>query len=68
MFYSGGEVAVDVRDVAAAQRWYSEKLGLGYFSTEVKAEEGSTYWDIQPMIPSFISHIYPATSVPTANR
>src|ERR1700722_18772762 len=28
IFYSGGEVAVDVRDEAAAQRWYSEKLGL----------------------------------------
>jgi catechol 2,3-dioxygenase-like lactoylglutathione lyase family enzyme len=28
-----------VRDVAAAQRWYSEKLGLGYSSAEV--DEGS---------------------------
>jgi hypothetical protein len=41
MFYSGGEVAVGMRDVAGAQRWYSEKLGLGYFSTEVEAAEGS---------------------------
>jgi catechol 2,3-dioxygenase-like lactoylglutathione lyase family enzyme len=30
MFSSAGDVAVDVYDVAAAQRWYSEKLGLSY--------------------------------------
>jgi catechol 2,3-dioxygenase-like lactoylglutathione lyase family enzyme len=41
MFYSGGEVAIDVRDVAAAQRWYSEKLGLGYSSAIVEIDEGS---------------------------
>lgn len=36
IFYSGGDVAVDVRNVAAAQRWYSEKLGLPYSSAEVE--------------------------------
>ena len=58
MFYSGGEVAVDVRDVAAAQRWYSEKLGLGYFSTEVEAEEGTMvlgYSADDPVI--YLAHI-----------
>jgi catechol 2,3-dioxygenase-like lactoylglutathione lyase family enzyme len=34
-FYSGGDVAIDVRDVAAARQWYSDKLGLSYSSTEV---------------------------------
>jgi len=29
-------VVVEVRDVASAQRWYSEKLGLRYSSTEVE--------------------------------
>jgi catechol 2,3-dioxygenase-like lactoylglutathione lyase family enzyme len=29
-------VVVEVRDVAAAQQWYSEKLGLRYSSTEVE--------------------------------
>jgi catechol 2,3-dioxygenase-like lactoylglutathione lyase family enzyme len=29
-------VAVDVRDVATAQRWYKEKMGLPYFSTDVE--------------------------------
>jgi catechol 2,3-dioxygenase-like lactoylglutathione lyase family enzyme len=29
-------VAVDVRDVAAAQRWYSESLGFRYSTTEVE--------------------------------
>lgn len=32
-------VVIEVRDVAAAQRWYSEKLGLRYSSTE--AQEAS---------------------------
>jgi len=35
MFSSAGDVVVDVRDVVAAQRWYSEKLGLSYASAEV---------------------------------
>jgi catechol 2,3-dioxygenase-like lactoylglutathione lyase family enzyme len=39
MFSSAGDVVVDVRDVVAAQRWYSEKLGLSYSSAE--AEEAS---------------------------
>lgn len=34
-------MAVDVHDVAAAQRWYKEKMGLGYFSTDLDEEEGS---------------------------
>src|SRR5712692_5605103 len=29
-------VTVEVRDLAAAQRWYSEKLGLHYSSTEIE--------------------------------
>src|SRR3989442_81304 len=29
-------VVVEVRDAAAAQRWYSEKLGLRYSSTKVE--------------------------------
>ena len=29
-------VAVDVRDIAAAQRWYAEKMGLDYSSTDVE--------------------------------
>ena|ERR1700689_4106028 len=29
-------VAVDVRDIGAAQRWYAEKMGLGYSSTDVE--------------------------------
>lgn len=33
IFSSAGDVAIDVRDVAAAQRWYSEKLGLFYSSS-----------------------------------
>lgn len=36
IFYSAGDVAVDVHDVAAAQRWYSEKLGLPYSCSEVE--------------------------------
>lgn len=36
MFSSAGDVVVDVRDVVAAQRWYSEKLGLSYSSAEVE--------------------------------
>src|SRR5277367_6502707 len=36
MFSSAGDVAIDVHDVATAQRWYSEKLGLLYFSTDVE--------------------------------
>lgn len=34
MFYSAGDVVVYVHDVTAAKRWYSEKLGLHYFSNE----------------------------------
>jgi hypothetical protein len=29
-------VAVDLRDIAAAQRWYAEKMGLDYSSTDVE--------------------------------
>jgi catechol 2,3-dioxygenase-like lactoylglutathione lyase family enzyme len=29
-------VAVDVRDLEAARRWYSEKMGLSYSSTDVE--------------------------------
>jgi catechol 2,3-dioxygenase-like lactoylglutathione lyase family enzyme len=36
IFSSAGDVVVDVRDVAAAQRWYAEKLGLSYSSVEVE--------------------------------
>ena len=36
MFSSEGDVVVDVRDVVAAQQWYSEKLGLSYSSAEVE--------------------------------
>jgi catechol 2,3-dioxygenase-like lactoylglutathione lyase family enzyme len=36
LFNSAGDVAVDAHDVAAAQRWYAEKLGLRYSSTEVE--------------------------------
>jgi len=36
LFFSAGDVAVDVHDVAVAQRWYAEKLGLRYSSTEVE--------------------------------
>ena len=35
-------VVVEVRDAAAAQRWYSEKLGLRYSSTKV--EEASVVY------------------------
>ena len=38
MCSSAGDVAVDVHDSAAAQRWYSEKLGLSYSS--INAEDG----------------------------
>jgi hypothetical protein len=38
MFSSAGDVAVDVHDSAAAQRCYSEKLGLSYSS--INAEDG----------------------------
>jgi catechol 2,3-dioxygenase-like lactoylglutathione lyase family enzyme len=36
MFYSAGDVVAKVHDVAAAQRWYSAKLGLLYSSTDVE--------------------------------
>jgi catechol 2,3-dioxygenase-like lactoylglutathione lyase family enzyme len=35
-FFSAGDVVAEVRDVQAAQRWYAEKLGLPYSSTEVE--------------------------------
>ena len=35
-FSSAGDVVVEVRDVQAAQRWYAEKFGLPYSSTEVE--------------------------------
>lgn len=34
MFYSAGDVVAYAQDVAAAKRWYSEKLGLHYFSNK----------------------------------
>lgn len=37
--YADG-VAGDVRDIAAAQRWYAEKMGFQYSSTEMDEEEG----------------------------
>lgn len=36
MFSSVGDVVVDVHNVVAAQRWYSEKLGLSYSSAELE--------------------------------
>jgi hypothetical protein len=36
MFTSAGDVAVNVRDVETARRWYSEKLRLPYSSMEVE--------------------------------
>ncbi len=36
VFSSAGDVVVDVRDIAAAQRWYCEKLGLSYSSPDVE--------------------------------
>lgn len=38
MFSSAGDVVVDVRDVVAAQRRYSEKLGLSYSSGRAHQE------------------------------
>jgi hypothetical protein len=35
IFSSSGDVVADVSNVAAAQRWYSEKLGLSYSSPDV---------------------------------
>jgi catechol 2,3-dioxygenase-like lactoylglutathione lyase family enzyme len=35
-FSSTGDVVAEVRDVQAAQRWYAEKLGRPYSSTEVE--------------------------------
>lgn len=36
MFSSTGDVVVDVHDVAAARRWYSERLGLFYSSADAE--------------------------------
>ena len=36
IFYSAGDVVSEVHDVVAAQRWYSEKLGLPYSSRDVE--------------------------------
>ena len=36
MFSAAGDVAVDVRDIAAAQQWYAEKLGLSYSSANAE--------------------------------
>ena len=36
LFLFQDSVAVDVRNIAAAQQWYSEKLGLSYSSTQVE--------------------------------
>ena len=36
MFSSSGDVVAEVSDVAAAQHWYSEKLGLSYSSDDVE--------------------------------
>jgi catechol 2,3-dioxygenase-like lactoylglutathione lyase family enzyme len=36
IFHSAGDVAVDVRDAKAARQWYSDRLGLPYFSSEVE--------------------------------
>jgi hypothetical protein len=36
MFSSSGDVVVGVHDVAAAQRWSSEKLGRSYSSPDVE--------------------------------
>jgi len=36
MFNAAGDVALDVDDVAATQRWYSDKLGLHYSSNPVE--------------------------------
>jgi catechol 2,3-dioxygenase-like lactoylglutathione lyase family enzyme len=34
-------VVVDVRDLAAAKKWYAEKLGLTYSSTDIPEDQGS---------------------------
>jgi catechol 2,3-dioxygenase-like lactoylglutathione lyase family enzyme len=36
MFYAAGDVVLDVHDVAAAQQWYSEKLGFPFSSPDVE--------------------------------
>ncbi len=36
MFFSAGDVTIDAHDVVAAQRWYSEKLGLSYSSVDAE--------------------------------
>jgi catechol 2,3-dioxygenase-like lactoylglutathione lyase family enzyme len=41
VFSSADGVAVDVRDIDAAQLWYAEKLGMHYSSSEVDAEVGN---------------------------
>lgn len=38
LFSSAGDVVVDVQNVAAAQRWYSEKLGI--FHSSADTEDG----------------------------
>jgi hypothetical protein len=41
LFLLGDGIAVDVVDLEAARRWYAEKLGLDYSSTDLPEEEGS---------------------------
>ena len=39
--------AVDVRDLAAAQRWYQEKLGLKKAKLKREDESGRPFVDLQ---------------------
>jgi catechol 2,3-dioxygenase-like lactoylglutathione lyase family enzyme len=41
LFLLGDGIAVDVVNLEAARRWYAEKLGLDYSSTDLPEEEGS---------------------------
>jgi len=53
IFTADERIAVDVVDLEAARRWYSEKLGLGYSSTELAEEEGDMvlgYSAEQPLV------------------
>lgn len=40
VFSYADSVAVDVRDIAAAELWYREKMGFNYRSTNVDGEVG----------------------------
>jgi hypothetical protein len=52
-------VAVDVVDVAAARRCYSEKLGLTYSSTKVEVVLGYSEHEPQVYLSGVIDHLRP---------